>query len=126
MPVKHGQTPGNYLDGKFLMAVPGKEADPFVDPTKLKMGLVTAQGVSIAKGKKDKDGKTDERKAFYPAVNKWNVYAGRGMDDKAYKRMGAPFEYVDHKEGDKKKPLPKDDRGSQKAKIRKAVCAGDD
>lgn len=108
------------------MAVPGKEADPFVDPTKLKMGLVTAQGVSIAKGKKDKDGKGEERKAFYPAVNKWNTYTGKDIDDKAYKRIGAPFEYVDHKEGEKKKPLPKDDRGKQQVNPRQAIRSSHD
>lgn len=121
-PSKLSQLPSSYLDGKFLMAVQGKEADPYVDPTKLKMGLVTAQGVSIAKGKKDKDGKTDERKPFYPAVNKWNTYTGKDMKDAAYKRIGAPFEYVDHKEGDRKKPLPKDEKGTLTPYFRQTIC----
>lgn len=107
-PVKKGQLPNNYLDGSFLMAIKGQEADPFVDPTKLKMGLVTAQGVSIAKGKKEKAAAGDESKPFYPAVNKWNMYTSK---ETAEKRLGAPYPYIEHKEHANKKPLPKDDKG---------------
>lgn len=108
-PGKQTQLPSSYLDGSFLMSIKGKEADPYVDPTKLKMGLLTAQGVSIAKGKKDKDQAGDDKKPFYPAVNKWNTYK---TAEGAGQRLGAPFPYVEHKEHASKKPLPKDDLGS--------------
>lgn len=108
-PAKLSQLPSSYLDGSFLVSVKGKEADPYVDPTKLKMGLVTAQGVSIAKGKKGKEAESEERKPFYPAVNKWNTYQAK---EGGGQRLGAPFPYVEHKEHAIKKPLPKDDKGN--------------
>ena len=95
--MKQSQLPSSYLDGTFLMAPKGKEANPYVDPTKLKMGLVTAKGVSIAKSRKGDAGK-DDKKPFYPAVGKWNQYTSSVTDESLYKRLGAPFPYVEEKE----------------------------
>lgn len=103
-PMKKSQLPSSYLDGTFLVAAKGKEADPWVDTTKLKMGLVTANGTSIAKVKKEKTG--EEKKPFFPVVSKWNVYAPNAAE----KRLGAPFPYEEEIQF-KQKTLPKDKDG---------------
>jgi len=103
-PLKKSQLPSSYLDGTFLIAPKGKEADPWVDNTKLKMGLVTANGTSIAKVKKEKKG--EEKKPFFPVVAKWNVYAPNAAE----KRLGAPFPYEEENQF-QQKALPKDKDG---------------
>jgi hypothetical protein len=92
-PVKQSQLPSSYLDGSFLKSIPGKEANPFVDPTKLKMGLVNMSGVSLATTNKE----AKDRKNFYPIVAKWNEYDGSDKDG-TYHRLGAPYPYIDNKE----------------------------
>jgi hypothetical protein len=108
--VKQSQLPSSYLDGKFLKAPKGKEADPYVDPTKLKMGLVTASGVSIAKIKQE--GKDGDKKPFYPVIGKWNQYKGLEIDHKPFNRLGAPYKHIDEEEK-KINKLQKDSTGRQ-------------
>ena len=107
---KKGQLPSTYLDGSFLMMPKGKEANPYVDPTKLKMGLVNSSGVSLAETKKKQAKDGDEKKPFFPAINKWNVYTGTDAKNKQqFRRTGAPYEYVDQHENPKGSKLKRDE-----------------
>lgn len=105
--MKQSQLPSSYLDGSFLVAPKGKESNPWVDTQKLKMGLVNASGVSIAKTKKQREEAPPEKKPFFPVVNKWNVY---NPNDPSDKRLGAPYPYVEEKQNPQK-VLPKDKDG---------------
>jgi hypothetical protein len=98
------------LDGSFIKATEDQEkkGDPYVDPTKLKMGLIGPKGESLVAGKKTEG--ENKKKAFFPVVNKWNMYEGEDQEGKKQKRLGAPYFYPKSELKEVKKQV-RDDKG---------------